>query len=109
MEGRNTNYVGYYFGVQALTWMTNVLYGVRLTDVATACKMFRTAVVSKLNLRGASFDLDFEVTNKICRDNWRIDEIPVPYHPRTFDEGKKIRSRDGLSAVYVIIRDRFIE
>ena len=109
MEGRNTNYVGYYLGVQALTWMTNVLYRARLTDVATACKMFRTSVVSKLNLRGASFDLDFELTNKICRDGWRIDEVPVPYHPRTFDEGKKIRSRDGLSAAYVIIRERFIK
>ena len=71
--------------------------------------MWLQPVRSQLKLRGASFDLDFELTNKICRDGWRIDEVPVPYHPRTFVEGKKIRSRAGLRAAYVIIRDRFIE
>ena len=107
--GRNTKYLSYYAGVKALTRMTNVLYGARLTDVATACKMFRTSVLKQLNLRGAGFDLDFELTNKICRDGWKIRELPVPYHPRTFNEGKKIRSADGLKAAYVIVRDRFLD
>jgi dolichol-phosphate mannosyltransferase len=109
MAGRNTKYLQYYVGVQGLTWMTNLLYGAKLTDVATACKMYRTSVAKQLNLRCAGFDLDFELTNKICRDGWRIGELPIPYHPRTFDEGKKIRSADGLRAAYVILRDRFIK
>ena len=109
LTGRNTNYLRYYAGVQGLTWMTNALYGARLSDVATACKLFRTSVLKQLNLRSAGFDLDFELTNKICRGGWKIDEVPIPYHPRTFDEGKKIRSVDGLRAVYVILRDRFID
>ena len=109
LGGRNTRYLNYYIGVKGLTWMTNALYGARLTDVATACKMYRTSVVQQLNLRCAGFDLDFELTNKICRGGWRIGEVPIPYHPRTFDEGKKIRSADGLRAAYVILRDRFIE
>lgn len=109
LSGRNTNYFRYYAGVKVLTAMTNVLYGAHLTDVATACKMFRTSVLKRLKLRGAGFDLDFEVTNKICRDGWKIGEVPIPYRPRTFEEGKKIRSIDGLSAAYVILRDRFID
>ena len=108
LQGRNTNYLSYYLGVKALTSLTNAVYGARLTDVATACKMFRTDVLKQLALRGAGFDLDFELTNKICRDGWKIDEVPIPYHPRTFDEGTKIRSVDGLKAAYVIVRDRFI-
>lgn len=109
LGGRNTKYLNYYVGVKGLTWMTNVLYGAQLTDVATACKMYRTSVVQQLNLRCAGFDLDFELTNKICRGGWRIGELPIPYHPRTFEEGKKIRSVDGLRAAYVILRDRFID
>ena len=109
MDGRNTNYLSYYAGVQALTWMTNLLYGVRLTDVATACKLFRTSVIKRLKLRSVGFDLDFELTNKVCRDGFRIAEVPIPYHPRTFDQGKKIRTVDGVRAAYVIMRDRFID
>ncbi len=107
LGGKNTKYRRYYVGVQALTWLTNIVYGSQLTDVATACKMFRTSRLHRLNLRGAGFDLDSELTNKVCRHGWKIAELPVPYHPRTFDEGKKIRSADGLKAAYVILRDRF--
>ena len=109
LAGRNTKYLSYYAGVQALTWMTNLLYGAHLTDVATACKMFRTSVLKRLNLHGAGFDLDFELTNKICRACLKIGELPVPYHPRTFADGKKIRTTDGLRAAYVILRDRFVD
>jgi dolichol-phosphate mannosyltransferase len=107
--GKNTKYLHLYLGVRGLTWMTNAVYGSRLTDVATACKMFRTSKLKTLKLRGTGFDLDFELTNKICRNRWKVAELPVPYHPRSFEEGKKIRSRDGVHAAYVILRDRFLE
>jgi glycosyltransferase involved in cell wall biosynthesis len=101
-------YVANYLGVRFLTGLTNLLYGTRLTDVATASKMVRTDVLKSLNLTGAGFDLDFELTDKILRAGYEIAEIPITYRPRTVAEGKKIRPWDGLWALKVIIRDRLI-
>jgi len=101
-------YVANYLGVRFLTWLTNVLYGARLTDVATGAKMVRTDILKSLNLTGSGFDLDFELTDKLLRAGHEIIEIPVTYRPRTIAEGKKIRAWDGLWALKVIIRDRLL-
>jgi len=101
-------YVANYLGVRFLTWLTNLLYGAHLTDVATAAKMVRVDVLKSLHLTGSGFDLDFELTDKILRAGHKIVEIPITYHPRTIAEGKKIRPWDGLWALKVIIRDRLI-
>ncbi len=101
-------YVANYLGVRFLTWLTNLLYGAHLTDVATAAKMVRVDVLKSLNLTESGFDLDFELTDKILRAGYEIVEVPVTYHPRTIAEGKKIRPWDGLWALKVIIRDRLI-
>lgn len=101
-------YVANYWGVRVLTWLTNVLYGGHLTDVATASKMVRTDVLRRLNLTGSGFDLDFELPNKLLRAGYEIVEVPISYAPRTIEEGKKIRPWDGLWALRVILRDRFV-
>lgn len=101
-------YAANYWGVRFLTWLTNLLYGADLTDVATASKMVRRNVVTKLNLTGRGFDLDFELPDKLLRAGYEIVEVPIHYEPRTIEEGKKIRPWDGLWALRVIIRDRFI-
>jgi dolichol-phosphate mannosyltransferase len=101
-------YMANYLGVRFLTQLTNLLYGARLTDVATAAKMVRVDVLKSLNLTGAGFDLDFELTDKILRAGHEIIEVPVTYRPRTIAEGKKIRAWDGLWALKVIIRDRLL-
>jgi len=105
LGGMNTLYLRNYFGVRFLTSLTNLLFGSRLTDVATAFKMVRTSVLKQLRLKSSGFDLDFELTNKLCKGGWHIDEIPISYAPRSFEEGKKIRAKDGLRALYVILRD----
>ncbi len=109
LRGRNTKYLKYYYGVQLLTAVTNVMFGRRLTDVATACKMVKTDVIRRLPLRCSGFDLDFELTNRLCKQGFRVEEVPVSYRPRTFAEGKKIRSKDGLVALWTIFRDRFTD
>ncbi len=101
-------YAANYLGVRFLTELTNLLYGAHLTDVATAAKMVRTDVLKSLKLTGTGFDLDFELTDKLLRAGYEIVEIPVTYRPRTIEEGKKIRPWDGLWALRVIIRDRFL-
>jgi len=101
-------YVTNYLGVRLLTGLTNLLYGAHLTDVATASKMVRVDVLKSLNLTGAGFDLDFELTDKILRAGHQIADIPITYRPRTIAEGKKIRPWDGLWALRVIVRDRLL-
>jgi dolichol-phosphate mannosyltransferase len=95
-----------YLGVRVLTWLTNLLYGTWLTDVATGAKMVRGDVIKSLHLTSGGFDLDFELTDKILRAGHEIVEIPITYCPRTVAEGKKIRPWDGLWALKTIIRDR---
>ncbi|HID89822.1 MAG TPA: glycosyltransferase family 2 protein [Anaerolineae bacterium] len=101
-------YIANYLGVRFLTWLTNRLYGARLTDVATGAKMVRVDVLKSLNLSGKGFDLDFELTDKLLRAGYEIVEVPITYRPRTIAEGKKIRPWDGIWALKVIIRDRFL-
>jgi dolichol-phosphate mannosyltransferase len=101
-------YVTNYWGVRVLTELTNLLYGARLTDVATASKMMRTDILKRLRLTGSGFDLDFELPDKLLRAGYKIVEVPISYTPRTVEEGKKIRAWDGFSALRVIVRDRFI-
>ncbi len=99
-------YAHAYFGVRLLTAMTNLLFGGHLTDVATATKMVRADVVKSLNLTTTDFNLDFELPDKILLSGHDIIEIPITYNPRTYEEGKKIRTRDGLRALVTMLRDR---
>ncbi len=101
-------YVANYWGVRFLTGLTNLLYGGHLTDVATASKMMRTDILNRLHLTGSGFDLDFELPDKLLRAGYEIVEVPIRYTPRTVAQGKKIRPWDGLWALRVILRDRFI-
>jgi hypothetical protein len=99
-------YAHAYLGVRILTAVTNILFGGRLTDVATATKMVRADVIHSLNLTCSGFDLDFELPDKILLSGHEIIEIPIRYDPRTYAEGKKIRTSDGLRALFIMLRDR---
>jgi len=99
-------YAHAYLGVRVLTAVTNILFGGKLTDVATATKMVRADVVKSLNLTTTGFNLDFELPDKILLAGHQILEIPISYNPRTYAEGKKITSRDGIKALLIMLRDR---
>jgi len=99
-------YAHAYVGVRALTATTNLLFGSRLTDVATAIKMVRGDVFKSLHLVCAGFDLDFELVNKILLAGYQIREVAIDYSPRTYEEGKKIKVSDGLRGLMVMLRDR---
>ncbi len=99
-------YAHAYLGVRFLTAVTNIFFGGNLTDVATATKMVRGDVVQGLNLTTTDFNLDFELPDKILLSGHQIIEIPISYNPRTYAEGKKIKTSDGLRALMTMIRDR---
>ncbi len=101
-------YAANYWAVRLLTLITNLLFGVRYTDVATNYKLVRTPILQSLKLTGNGFDLDFELSDKLALATRKIGEVPISFSPRTYAEGKKIRLRDGLRAYWIVFRDRFV-
>ena len=90
-----------------LTSFTNLLFRSKLTDMETAYKVFTKEVGEKLKLRANKFDIEPEITARICQAGYKIIEVPISYSPRTVFEGKKINWRDGVKAVWVLIKCRF--
>ncbi len=90
-----------------LTLTTNVLYGARITDEATAYKAFLTEAIRSVRLRSMRFEFCPEVTAKMLRAGHRIHEVPISYNPRGILEGKKIRWQDGFHALFTLVRYRF--
>jgi glycosyltransferase involved in cell wall biosynthesis len=89
---------------QVLTCCSNRLTGLQLTDMETCYKVMRRDVVKSLKLREDRFGFEPEITAKIARGGWRVVESPVSYRPRTRHAGKKIGIRDGLRALWCILR-----
>jgi glycosyltransferase involved in cell wall biosynthesis len=94
-------------GNRLLTSITNLLFGSRLTDMETAYKVFRRHVLDGIRLRCVGFDFEPELTAGLLLAGRRIIEVPISYHPRRVDEGKKIRWTDGIDAVYTLMKCRF--
>jgi glycosyltransferase involved in cell wall biosynthesis len=96
-------------GNKFLTIATNILYGTKLTDMETCYKMVRSPVLKSLKLRANRFDFEPEITAKLLKKRIRIFEIPISYEGRGFEEGKKITWRDGITALWSLIKYRFID
>lgn len=97
-------------GNKFLTLITNLLYNTILSDMETCYKMFRTAVFQDIQLRANRFDFEPEITAKILKRGYRVYEVPISYAGRDEDEGKKISAwRDGLPALWALIKYRFVE
>lgn len=90
-----------------LTFITNVLFNSRLTDMETAYKVFTSEVANKLSLKANRFEIEPEITARIRQAGFKITEVPVSYCPRTKSEGKKINWRDGVKAVLTLFKCRF--
>lgn len=97
----------FYWGGRLLSWYTNLLFGSRLTDESTGYKLVRTSLLRELRIASDGFEFCAEVTAKLLRRGIAIHEVPIQYRPRSRAEGKKIRWRDGLTAVRVLTRFRF--
>ncbi|MGE0821062.1 MAG: glycosyltransferase family 2 protein [Candidatus Binatia bacterium] len=91
-------------GNTILTLLSNMLTDLNLTDMETGYKLFRAEVIKKIPLRSDRFGFEPEVTAKVARLGCRIYEVPISYHGRTYAEGKKINWKDGVSAIWSILR-----
>jgi glycosyltransferase involved in cell wall biosynthesis len=92
-----------------LTLMTNILYDNILTDMETGYKVFRRDVVSDMTIHAHRFDFEPEFTAKIMKRKVRIFEVPISFNPRDYDEGKKIKLKDAVEAVWTLIKYRFVD
>jgi glycosyltransferase involved in cell wall biosynthesis len=102
-------YFWHYVSNQALTFFCNVLTNVNLTDMEVGYKVFRREVLDAVQFRSDRFGFEPEFTIKVARLGCRIYEVPIRYHGRTYEEGKKITWRDGVAALWHILRFRFFE
>lgn len=99
-------YYGHYVANRALTTMSNLLTGLNLTDMETGYKVFRGEVIRAIlpTLKEDGFGIEPELTAKVARRRWRVYEMGISYHGRTYEAGKKIRPADALRALWCIVR-----
>ena len=101
----------YWHGVanHFLTWLTNILNDINLTDMETCYKAVRADILRQTPLYSNRFGIEPELTTKLAQWNIRLYEVPISYHGRSVAEGKKIGWKDAVSAIWTLIRYRFID
>jgi len=99
----------HYAGNRLLTFITNVMYNTMLTDMETCYKVMRTEVLKSFKLESNGFGIEPELTAKIFKRGYRVYEVPITYDGRGYEEGKKITWRDGVVALWVLLKYRFTE
>lgn len=101
---RRVLYYWHTLGNRVVTACSNAFTNLNLTDMETCYKVFRREVVQGLDLHEDGFGFEAEVTAKVARGGWRIYEVGIAYHGRTYAEGKKITWRDGVRALWCVVR-----
>ncbi len=97
----------HYLGNRFLTWITNVLYNTMLSDMETCFKMCKGDIFRSLRLETNRFGFEPEFTAKIFKRGYKVYEVPISYNGRGYEEGKKITWRDGVAALYFLVKYRF--
>lgn len=103
-EAHRVLFFWHYIGNKFLTLLSNMFTNLNLTDMETCYKMFRREVLEGIEIEQNRFGFEPEITAKIAAGNWRIYEVGISYHGRTYQEGKKIGWKDGLNAIYCILK-----
>jgi glycosyltransferase involved in cell wall biosynthesis len=99
-------YFWHSLGNRMLTLVSNMLTNLNLSDMEVGYKMFRAEVLKSIKLESKRFGFEPEVTLKLAKKGYRFYEVPISYHGRTYQEGKKITWKDGVSALYYMLRFR---
>jgi len=96
-------------GNRVLTLLSNMLSNLNLSDMEVGYKVFRAEILQGIELKSRRFGFEPEITMKLAKKGCRFYEVPISYHGRTYEEGKKITWKDGIAALYCMIRFRFTD
>ncbi len=96
-------------GNKFVTLVTNLLFNTNITDMETGYKVFRKKVLEGITIRAKRFDVEPELTAKVLKKGYQIYEVPISYFGRKFSEGKKLTWRDGVVALWTLIKLRFVD
>lgn len=100
----------HYLGNRFLTTFSNMMTDLNLTDMEVCYKMFRSEVIKNINICESRFGFEPEITAKVAKNKkWRVYEVPISYYGRGYEEGKKIGWKDGVRAIWCIIKYRFVK
>lgn len=100
--------LSFYIGGIFLTWLTNLLYGTKITDESTGYKVFETEFLKSIPLECRGFEFCPEITAKVAKRGEKIHEVPIRYCPRMPHQGKHVKQKDGLIAIWTLIKFRFL-
>jgi glycosyltransferase involved in cell wall biosynthesis len=104
---QRVHYFWHYVANRMLTLLSDIFTNLKLTDMETCYKVFRREVLTGIEIKSNRFGFEPEITAKIAKHKWRIYEVPISYAGRTYEEGKKITWKDGVQALWCIIRYKF--
>ncbi len=96
-------------GNRIVTMFTNLLYGTALSDMETCYKVFKAEVIKSIPLCSRRFELEPEITAKLLKRGYHIQEVPISYQGREYHQGKKLTWRDGIKALWTLIKYRFVD
>ncbi len=94
----------HYVGNKLLTILSNMFTNINLSDMETCYKLFRTEIIRDIHIKEKGFGIEPEITAKIAKKKCRVYEVGISYYGRSYNEGKKINWKDGLKAIYCIVR-----
>ena len=97
-------YFWHYVGNMVVTLLSNVFSDLNLSDMETGYKVFRRSVFSDITIESNRFGFEPEITAKVARSGFRVYEVPISYHGRSYTEGKKITWKDGIKALFTIVK-----
>lgn len=100
-------YIFNHLGVRSISWLTNLLYWNNATDYEGCYKAFAAGTLKGLSIEANGFEVDNEIVCKMLRLGIKIKEVPIHYYPRSYEEGKKIKIKDGFKMLWTIIKWRF--
>lgn len=106
-QGSQWSHFTFYLGGRLVTWATNIIYQVWISDEPTCYKCFSSKIFKKYSFEGNKFEFEPELTAKVIRLGYEIHEVPIHYYPRKIEEGKKIKWTDGVDAIKELLRWRF--
>jgi len=101
-------YFYHYLANKGLTFLSNLCTNINMTDVETCYKAFRGEIIRNMTITSSGFGFEIEVTAKVAKLGVAIYEVPISYHGRTYEQGKKIGMKDGIAALWYIFRFNFL-